>query len=384
MQSSYNINNKTKSHTPPIELTSVWECENPQQADAILGHQMSGYVYRREGHPNGETLAESCRELHGTEIGKATSSGMGAIVAAVLAAVQSGEHIILSDRLYGRTTFFITKELTRLGIEHSLVDMRSLDQVSQSLRANTRLLIVETIANPRLEIFDIAALAKLAHANSAYLLVDNTFASPYVCQPAQLGADFVMESLTKGMNGHSDVLLGWIGSQQIWEERLNAVIATWGLVSHPLDTWLAQRSLTTFSLRMEKMCQNALAVAQFLKTHAAVTHVDYPGLEEFPQYTLARQQFGERFGCMVTFHLRSQTAFENFLKATPEIPFCPSLGTSFTSVSHPASTSHRSYSIAAQEALGIRAGTVRMSVGVESLDLLLKRLTTGLAACATI
>jgi cystathionine beta-lyase/cystathionine gamma-synthase len=372
---------KPRPHIPPLELSAVWECADPRQADAILGKQEAGYVYRREGHPNADALAQAVRTLHGTDFGVATSSGMGAIAAAILATVKAGDHVILSDRLYGKTTFLVTTELPRLGVEFTTVDMRDHSAVQSAARPNTKLLIAETIANPRLEVMDLAALAKLAHSAGALLLADNTFATPFLCRPAELGADLVMESLTKMINGHSDVLLGWIGGTQPLAARVASVVATWGLISNPLDCWLATRSLATFPLRMERCCENALSAAEFLAGRAEVSGVDYPGLANHPEHALAKRQFAGQYGPLITFHLRGGlAAAEAFIRGANQIPFCPSLGTFNTSLSHPASTSHRAYSAQAREQLGITEGTIRMSVGVEAFAALSEHLHAGFRA----
>jgi cystathionine beta-lyase/cystathionine gamma-synthase len=303
---------------------------------------------------------------------------MSALSAAMLATLEQGDHVLLSDRLYGKTPVLVGRELSRYGVEHSVVAMRDLAATRAAFRKNTRLLVVEAIANPLLEVFDIAALAELAHAAGARLLVDNTFATPWLCRPADLGADLVMESLTKMLNGHSDVLLGYIGTRdEQLGARLSHVTVTWGLGCHPLDAWLAQRSLATFPLRMERACDNALGAAEFLSNCPAVEHVAYPGLPQHGEHALALRQCGGRFGSLVTFTLTGgRERVDNFLTLSG-IPFCPSLGTSHTSLSHPASTSHRALPADAREALGIFEGTIRLSVGIEPREELLAKLHRG-------
>jgi cystathionine beta-lyase/cystathionine gamma-synthase len=358
-----------RPHAPPLHLSSVWECESPAQADRLLAGQEQGYVYRRDGHPNADSLAELCCRLHEVERGIATASGMAAIAAAVLATVRSGEHVLYSNRLYGKTAHFIAGELARLGVESSAVDMSNLTAMQQAIHGNTRLVIAETIANPRLEVVDIAALAEIAHRGNARLLIDNTFATPYVCRPAAFGADLVMESLTKMMNGHSDVVLGFLGGEQTAWDRIPGVVSTWGFGSSPLDCWLAQRGLGTLSLRMERACANALRVAERLAAEKQVERVDYPGLSSHPQHALAAKQFGNRFGSLATFHLRGGIEAANrFIASARRIPFCPSLGELATTLSHPESTSHRGLAPQVRQSLGITGGTIRLSVGIEPLE----------------
>lgn len=375
-----NPHDSPRPHNLPLYLSSVWECRDPLQADEILGGRQSGHVYRRDGHPNGDALAEECCRLHGVPRGIATASGMGALATAVLAVAQAGDHVLLSNRLYGKTSHLLSSEFSRLGVESSTVDIRDHAATKNALRKNTRLLLAETIANPCLEVADIAALAEIAHANSSLLLIDNTFATPFVCRPAALGADLVMESLTKMMNGHSDVILGFLGgSDSVWV-RVPGIVSAWGFCSSPMDCYLALRGLGTMQLRMKQACKTALLVADFFSAREEIERVDYPGLANHPQHELARRQFGGRYGSMVAFHLRGgRAAAEKFIAAAKRIPFCPSLGELGTTLSHPESTSHRGLTPEGRAALGISGGTIRLSVGIEPIDDVLAALGEGLA-----
>jgi cystathionine beta-lyase/cystathionine gamma-synthase len=343
------------------------------------GNGQAGYVYRRDGHPNGDALVAECCRLHAVECGISVSSGMSALAAAVLAVAKSGDHLLLSNRLYGKTGHLVGSEFARLGVSSSQVDVRDFDATRAALQPNTRLLIVETIANPCLEVADLGRLAQIAHDAGALLLVDNTFATPFVCRPAEFGTDFVMESLTKMMNGHSDVILGYLGGRTgVWE-RVPGVVSAWGTCSNPLDCWLALRGLGTLLLRMKQACENALRAAEFLTSRRGVERVNYPGLSTHSEHDLANRQFGGRFGSLVTFHLRDGAAAEKFISAAKRIAFCPSLGELSTTLSHPASTSHRGLSVQQRADLGITDGTIRLSVGIEPTGDLLSALAEGLA-----
>jgi cystathionine beta-lyase/cystathionine gamma-synthase len=242
-----------------------------------------------------------------------------------------------------------------------------LDDVATAMKDNTRLLVIETIANPLLEVADVAAFADIAHRNGALLLVDNTFATPIVFRPLEHGADLVLESLTKMMNGHSDVMLGLLCGRQATWERMPGALSAWGLTASPFDCWLAFRGLTTLHLRMERACVNATHAAEFLATQSKVDQVFYPGLASHATHALAARQFGERFGSIVSFRLRGgRAAADAFIAAAQEIPFCPSLGEASTTLSHPETTSHRGLSPQERMALGIDGGVIRLSVGVES------------------
>jgi len=368
-------------HAQPLQLTSVWQCASPAAADAMLEGQEAGFVYQRDGHPNASVLAETCRQLHGAEEAIVAGTGMGALAIALLSQLQTGEHVVVSRRVYGKSLTLFQQEGSRLGIETTVVDTCELAATAAAFQKNTRMLLVETIANPLLEVADIPALAKLAHDRGAILLVDNTFASPVVCQPLMLGADLVMESLTKMMNGHSDVILGLlVGKKQHWG-RVPAVTSAWGLTSHPFDCWLASRGLMTLAVRMERACANALTVAEKLQSRPQIKRVFYPGLPSDAGHALAAQQFRDgRFGSIVAFELAGgRTAADAFIAAVAErIPFCPSLGELSTTLSHPETTSHRSLQPEQRAALGITGGTIRLSVGIESYEFIRDAILGGL------
>lgn len=369
-----------RPHAAPIYLSSVYECSDPAQADAMLGGKQSGYVYARDGHPNADMLADKCRQLHGTQRAAITSSGMSALALALLSQVSPGDHLVVSNQLYGRSHALLCGEASRLGIASTVVDTCDLNAVRRAMTPKTRLVVAETISNPLLRVADLAALAEVAGASGAALLADNTFAGPVICRPHDLGATWIMESLTKTMNGHSDVVLGLLcGPESQWQ-RVPGVQSTWGLAASPFDCWLALRGLGTLAVRMERACDNALAVAEFLSGASAVEQVHYPGLSTHPDHALARRQFGDRFGSIVTFALRGGTpAATAFITAAHDIPFCPSLGELSTTLSHPESTSHRALSAEQRAALGITGGTIRLSVGIESSGAIIEALERGLA-----
>ena len=370
----------TQPISPPIALSSVYRCADPREANAIQEGTASGYVYRRDAHPNADALAEQCRRLHGGQRAAVCGSGMAALAAVLLAELVPGDHIVAAIQLYGRSRVLLEQECTRLGMAVTSIDITDEAAVTAALRPETKLVVAETITNPLLRVPNLARLAEIAHARGARFLVDNTFASPAICRPLELGADWVVESLTKIMNGHSDVVLGAVISSAASWERMPGVITTWGLGAAPFDCWLAARGLATLALRIQRAAANAQAVAEFLAGQRAVREVVYPGLSTHPDQAVARQQFGDQFGAMVGFRLAGGLpAVERFMKAAAEIPFAPSLGELATTVSHPASTSHRGLSPAARAQLGIGDGLLRLSVGIESLDWIESALAAGLA-----
>jgi cystathionine beta-lyase/cystathionine gamma-synthase len=370
----------TQPASPPIYAASVYRCESPEQARKLLAGELPGYVYSRDGHPNADLLAEKCRELHGAARAAVCGSGMSALAVAALAQLAAGDHLLVSNQLYGRSSQLFTSELGRLGITGTLVDTCDLRATAAAFTPSTRLVVVETITNPLLRVSNLAALADLARSKGARLLVDNTFASPVLCRPLEFGAHLVVESLTKIMSGHSDVLLGLVcGRDDCWD-RVPLVLSAWGLSSSPFDCWLAARGLGTLALRIDRAAANALAAAQFLSTQGTVNQVHYPGLPAHPDHELARRQFSGRFGHVVTFTLAGgRRAAERFIASARRIPFCPSLGDLSTTLSHPASTSHRGLSTEVREAQGISEGTIRLSVGIESVQTVIEALTEGLA-----
>jgi cystathionine beta-lyase/cystathionine gamma-synthase len=326
-------------------------------------------------------LAGKCRDLHAAETAAVTSSGMAALALALLSQMQAGDHVIVSSMMYGKSSFLFGQEAARLGMSCTVVDPTDCRAVARAATPATRLIVVETIANPRLAVADVSALAEVAHQHSALLLVDNTFATPVLCRPLTLGADLVMESMTKMMNGHSDLTLGLLCGRQANWGRVSTVSSAWGLASSPFDCWLAYRGLATLHLRMERACANALRAAEFLKGRKEVAAVDYPGLSDHPQHELAVRQFQGHFGSIVTVHLSGgRSAAETFISRARRIPFCPSLGEVSTTLSHPESTSHRGFSPDDRRALGITGGTIRLSCGVESPEFIVEALAEGLQA----
>lgn len=371
----------TEPLIPPIYPAAVYRCDDPDQANALLAGEQPGYVYRRDGHPNEQILAEKCRALHRADAAAICGSGMSALAAIFLAQLSAGDHVVLSDALYGRSIQLFSVEARRLGIGATVVDACDLAAIRAAMSAKTRLVLVETISNPLLRVADLAAIAEIAHSAGARLLVDNTFASPVVCRPLEFGADWVMESLTKIINGHSDVLLGLLcGTRAAWD-RLETVISCWGLNSNPFDCWLASRGVGTMALRVERSNDNALAAAEFLSRELPAGAVLYPGLAQHPDHALAERQFLGRFGSIVTFTLPGgSAAAARFIKGAANIPFSPSLGDLSTTLSHPESTSHRSLSVAERKRLGIDGGTIRLSVGIESPEFVCTAIEEGLRA----
>jgi cystathionine beta-lyase/cystathionine gamma-synthase len=336
----------------------------------------AGYVYQRDAHPNADDLARRCGELHHGERTAITSCGMSALALAALALLRAGDHVVVSSLMYGKNITLLTSEAERLGIRSTVVDTTDLAATEAALAPTSRLLVCETISNPLMRVADLPALVDLAAGQGTVVLVDNTFASPVVCRPLDWGADLVMESMTKIMNGHSDAMLGMLSGSVLHWERVHRAMTTWGLAAAPFDCWLVDRGLGTLHLRVVTASRTAERLARRLVESPAVSAVHYPGLPEHPDHELAARLFVREngqplFGHMLSFELRGGlAAAERLISRLEHIHFCPSLGELATTLSHPASTSHRGLTPDQREALGIGGGLIRLSVGLESPEFL--------------
>jgi cystathionine gamma-synthase len=366
--------------TPPLYPSAVYALPDLDALDRILDAKEAGFIYARDAHPNAKRLAMRLAEVEGARWAIMTSSGMAAISALVLASVGQGQCIVASHRLYGRTTQLFQQELPRLGVQTTFVDISDLDKVKEALQTSAHLLFVETMSNPLLRIADLPALAQLAHEAGCFFAVDNTFATPVLVRPLEWGADFVVESVTKLIGGHSDVTLGLVCGNNDMQAELSQVSSIWGFSSSPFDCWLAERGLDTLPLRVKTACANAAALADWLSHHPAVTRVIYPGRPDHPDHELAGRVLHGGFGNMLCFDLAGgRAAVNRFLHQAPGIPFSPSLGHTTTTCSHPATTSHRYVAPDEKERQGITDGLVRLSVGIEDLSQIQGELAKGLA-----
>lgn len=366
--------------TPPLYPSAVYVLPDLDALDRILDAQEAGFIYARDAHPNARRLAAQLAELEGARWAHVTSSGMAAISAIVLANVEHGQRAIASHRLYGRTTQLFMQELPRLGVQTTLVDISDLNAVQTALQTPARLLFVETMSNPLLRVADLPALTQLAYDANCLLVVDNTFATPALVRPLDLGADFVMESVTKMIGGHSDVTLGLVCGGNDMQAEVSQVSSIWGFSASPFDCWMAERGLCTLPLRMKTASANAAALADWLSNQPAVARVIYPGRADHPDHKLAGRLLRGGFGNMLCFDLAGgREAVNRFMRRAPGIPFSPSLGHTTTTCSHPATTSHRYVSPAEKERQGITDGLVRLSVGVEDLSLIQSEMAKGLS-----
>ncbi len=365
---------------PPLFQSSVYTLPDLDALDRIMNAEEPGFIYARDAHPNARDLAAKLAAFESAEWGLVTGSGMAALSALFLATLQSGSRVVASNRLYGRTTQLLSQELHRYGVEATFVDTNDLDAVDRALDKPARLLLAETASNPLLRIADIPSLARLAHERDALLVVDNTFATPALTKPLELGADVVMESLTKMIGGHGDVTLGFLAGRGDLLPELAQVSSIWGFAANPFDCWLAERGLGTLELRMRQASYTAAALADWLARQRGVSRVLYPGLRDHPDHRLAGRMLREFYGNMLCFDLAGgREAVNRFLRQAPGIPFSPSLGATTTTCSHPATTSHRYVSPAEKERQGITDGLVRLSVGVEPFEAIQAEMARGIA-----
>jgi cystathionine gamma-synthase len=364
----------------PIYQSGGWIFRSLDEVDAVYEGRAPGTIYGGSGVPNHHELEARLCELHGTSGAIVTASGMAAFSAVLCGLARTGTRIVAAADLYGNTSRLLG-DLAKFGVKTETVDASDLDGVARTMAGGADLLVVETISNPRLVVADLRALSAVAHDRGALLVVDNTLASPYHCRPAQLGADLVIESITKFLGGHHDIVLGCVTGRRELVEPLRLPATRMGLISAVLETWLATRSLATLEVRLARSSGTASTVAQWLARHPKVKAVHYPGLPDDPSHAVASQILGDGFGSVVSFEVAPQRAgVERLLAALKHIPLVLSFGGVTTTLAHPATSSHRSLEPAQRIALGIHDGFLRLSVGLERPEEIVADLERGLAA----
>jgi methionine-gamma-lyase len=365
-----------KAHVPPIYQTSTYTFDNMEAVDRYANGEDNSYIYGRGHNPSRAALAAKLAALEGYGLDQPVAaeifgSGMAAISAALLGNTRAGDHIIAASIIYGSSDHFIGEMLPQYGITTSRVQGLAPDELARELAAhlNTRLIFLETPANPTVTLVDIAAVAEVAHAHGVKLVVDNTFATPVVQRPLTLGADFVVHSTTKYINGHGTVLGGAVVGRDValMEEKIGPMMRYFGAVPSPFDCWLTTLGLKTLPLRMRQHCVNALEVAQFLSDQAKVTAVTYPGLEDNPQHALAKRQM-DGFGAMLSFEVADEAAARRLLDQVQVCTLAVSLGNVDTLIEHPATMTHRGITPEERARIGIADGLIRLSVGLEAAE----------------
>ena len=355
----------------PLQPSVVYASDSPDTLDSQY-ESGQGFTYAREGHPNATVLAQKIDGLEGAAGGIIAGSGMAAISAALIGVLKSGDHIVAADQLYGRSLRLLTHDLPRLGINASFADPTDLKMFESAIQPETRLILIEVVSNPTLRVADIEGIARLAKNHGILLMVDNTFTTPRGIRPFEYGADIVVHSVTKILAGHSDVTLGYVATKdETLREDIKQVSITWGMTPSPFDCWLAERGLYSFELRYDRAEENAAALAVHLAGLPGVKRVLYPTHPDHPDHNRAIALLNNRGGHMVSFELQGgREAANAFTRAAPDIAFAPTLGDIGTTLSHPASSSHRALTPEARADIGITEGFFRISVGVEDIELL--------------
>ena len=365
----------------PIYQTSTFIFDSAEQGGRRFALEEAGYIYTRLGNPTTTVLEGKIAALEEGEAAVATASGMGAISSTLWTVLKAGDHVVTDKTLYGCTFALMCHGLTKFGIDVTFVDTSNLDEVKNAMKENTRVVYLETPANPNLKIVDIEALAKMAHTNpNTLVIVDNTFATPYMQKPLTLGADIVVHSVTKYINGHGDVIAGLVITNKELADQIRFVGLKdmTGAVLGPQDAYYIIRGMKTFEIRMERHCKNARRVVEFLNNHPKIEKVYYPGLETHPGYEIAKKQMKD-FGAMISFELKGGfEAGKTLLNSLKLCSLAVSLGDTETLIQHPASMTHSPYTKEEREVAGITDGLVRLSVGLENVEDIIADLEQGL------
>ncbi|HPS69048.1 MAG TPA: PLP-dependent aspartate aminotransferase family protein [Holophaga sp.] len=364
----------------PIYQASTFAFRDAQQGADRFAGKAEGYIYTRIGNPTTAALEANVAQLENGFGATAMSSGMGAVSTVYMALLNAGDHMVSTDSVYGPSRVIMEKHFSRFGVQSTYVDTTDLDNLRAAIKPNTRLVYVESPSNPAMQVTDIAAAARIAHEAGAVLVVDNTFASPCLQKPLDLGADVVLHSVTKFINGHADVVGGIVISRtEELHKKIRGMMIMMGCNMDPHQAYLVSRGLKTLALRVERAQENAQKVAEWLEKHSKIEWVRYIGLPSHPQHELSRRQMSG-FGAMIAFELRGgvaagRTVMDNVRLAGLAV----SLGGVETLISHPASMTHAGMARPDRVAAGITDGLVRLSVGIEDVEDIIADLDQALA-----
>jgi cystathionine gamma-synthase/methionine-gamma-lyase len=368
----------------PIFPATSYLYESMHDLDAVFGGELQGYVYSRYASPTVSAFEVAVANLEGAEAAQAYSSGMAAIHASLLAAgVKAGTSVVAALDLYGATFTLLRSLLDSLGVHNRMVDASNLDEVEAALKETQPVaLLVETISNPLLKVADVPSLSALSHAHGASLLVDNTFASPYLYNPLKHGADYVIHSATKYLSGHGDVLAGVVATSAENKKKLFELNKLVGSVLGPFEAWLALRGLKTLPLRMQQQCRNAQQIAGWLRSQSQVVKVNFPGLADHPQHALAERLFESKgYGGVLSFEIKDadKAKVYRFMESLAVCLPATTLGDIYSLILHPATSSHRSLTAEERARIGIPDGLLRLSAGIETAEDILADLEAAFA-----
>lgn len=363
-----------------LYLTSGYVYDNPEQAEARFKGEDNGFQYSRFGNPTVAMFEDRMALLEGAEKAMATATGMAAVNAALMCQLKAGDHVVAARALFGSCRYIVDEILPRFGVEVTLVDGQDIGQWKKAVRKGTACAFLETPSNPMLEIIDLRAVSEVVHSVGARLVIDNAFATPSLQRAIGLGADIVVYSATKHIDGQGRCLGGAVlGSKDFIENTLKPFIRNTGPSISPFNAWVMLKGLETLDLRIERHCRSALTVAEFLEKHKKVTRTLYPGLPSHPGHAIAMGQM-EAGGGMITFDVKGAKAETfAFLRALKLVDISNNLGDSKSLITHPATTTHQRIAEAERTYLGIFPGTVRISVGLEDVDDILYDLDQALA-----
>jgi len=364
----------------PIYQTSTFKFRNAEHGAQCFSGESDGYIYTRIGNPTIKALENTLAVLENGYGGIATSSGMGAISTVYMALLEKGGHIISHDAIYGPARGIMQTIMSRFGVEYTYLDTSNVENVIKAIKPNTKLIYTETPANPTMTITDLKALCEAAKKHNIPVVVDNTFCSPYLQRPLELGADVVLHSMTKFINGHADIVGGIIVTKdKKYYDLLRPVMVNMGFNIDPHQAFLAHRGLKTLGIRIDRAQENAMKVASFLENHPAVEWIKFPGLASHPQYELAKKQM-KGPGCMISFELKGGVnAGKVLMDNVKLILLAVSLGGVESLIQHPASMTHSKLSRDSRLEAGITDGLVRLSVGIEDVEDIINDLKQALA-----
>lgn len=369
----------------PLSPSVVYASETPDALDDQYEGRVHGYTYSREGHPNADVVARKLDDMEGATGGIVVGSGMAAVSCVLMGLLQAGDHVIGADQLYGRSLRLMKEDLPRLGIDTTLANPSDVEAVRAAIRPETKLVLVEVVSNPTLAVADIKGLAALCREQGILLAVDNTFTTPRAFRPFEHGADLVIHSVTKLLAGHSDVMLGYVVAKDpALNDRMRVFSVTTGMTPSPFDCWLAERGMLSFELRYDRAEQTAGILADRLGALSGIKRVLYPTRNDHPDQDRAQDLLGGR-GCnMVSFELEGgREAANAFARAADGLNFAPTLGDVGTTLSHPASSSHRALSAENRAELGLNEGFFRVSVGLEDPEALCAIVTEAVRAATS-
>ncbi len=377
---AYDPQNEHGALTPPLHLTSTFSFESAEQGGEMFAGERPGYIYSRVSNPTLDLLEQRIASLEGAQAALANSSGMGSISSVMWTFLEQGDEVIVDTTLYGCTFAFMHHGLAKFGITITHVDMTDPKNLEIAMTPRTKIVFFETPANPNMRLVDIAAVSEIAQAGGARVVVDNTYATPYLTRPIELGADMVVHSATKYLGGHGDLVAGFVVGtlEDVTRVRMEGMKDMTGSIMAPFNAMLINRGIKTLELRMDRHCESAQVVAQELETHPSVEKVYFPGLLSFEQRELAKKQMSN-FGGMIAFEVAGgiQGGIET-MNRLKMIQRAVSLGDAETLIQHPASMTHSSYTEEERAAHGISEGLIRLSVGLENVDDILADLLSAL------